>query len=112
VRWRSSAAGAVLLLLAILEHLAAVDDALHHTPRSAPLDDLGALAAITCPALVIGSRDAADPGHPLQIARRYAALLADARFAVEEEGSSPLAWQGARVSRLIADLVQRARPGG
>ena len=58
---------------------------------------------------MIGSRDEADPGHALAIAELYAELLPDGRFAVEEEGSSPLAWQGGRVSKLIAEVVARAR---
>ena len=57
---------------------------------------------------MIGSRDESDPGHPLEIARLYADLLPDGRLAVEDEGSSPLAWQGGRVSKLIAEVAQRA----
>ena len=78
-------------------------------PRSPPFADLHALEAIECPSLVIGSRDAADPGHPLAIAERYAELLPAGRFAVEDEGASPLAWQGGRVSKLIAEVVERMR---
>ena len=91
--------------MAIHEHLDAVADALRAVPRSAPFADLHALETIECPALVIGSRDEADPGHPLAIAELYAELLPDGRFVVEDEGSSPLAWQGGRVSKLIAEVV-------
>lgn len=107
--WRDTVGRAVRQRMAAHEHPEAVADALRAVPRSAPFEDLHALARIDCPALVIGSRDEADPGHPLEIAQRYAELLPGARFAVEEEGSSPLAWQGGRVSKLIAELAARAR---
>jgi pimeloyl-ACP methyl ester carboxylesterase len=73
-------------------------------PRSRPFEDFAQLAALECPAIVVGSRDEADPGHPLAIARRYAKALSGAELIVEESGS-PLAWQGGRVSRVIADLA-------
>ena len=56
----------------------------------------------------IGSRDEADPGHPLEIAELYAELLPAGRLVVEDEGASPLAWQGGRVSKLIAEMAERA----
>ncbi len=107
--WRASVGRALRQRMAEHEHLAALADALRAVPRSAPLEDLHALEQIECPALVIGSRDEADPGHPLEIARRYAELLPEARFAVEDDGSSPLAWQGGRVSKLVAEVVARSR---
>ena len=106
--WRETVGRALRQRMAVHEHLDAVADALRCVPRSAPFQDLHALEQIECPALVIGSRDEADPGHPLEIARLYAELLPDGRFAVEDEGSSPLAWQGGRVSKLIAQVAQRA----
>jgi len=106
--WRETVGRALRQRMAVHEHPEAVADALRAVPRSAPFADLHALEQIECPALVIGSRDEADPGHPLEIAQRYAELLPDARFAVEEQGSSPLAWQGGRVSKLIAELAARA----
>jgi hypothetical protein len=54
------------------------------------------------PALVVASRDEADPGHPRGVAEAYAASLPRARLAIEPEGQSPLAWQGGRLSREIA----------
>jgi pimeloyl-ACP methyl ester carboxylesterase len=86
-------------------HLDAVADALEVVPRSRPFESIEELGAISAPTLVIGSRDEADPGHPLALAQRYAGAIPGARFAVEEPGSSPLAWQGSRVSRLIAELA-------
>ena len=108
-QWRATVGRALRQRLAVHEHLDALADALRAVPRSAPFEDLHALERIECPALVIGSRDEADPGHPLEIAARYAELLPRGRFAVEREGQSPLAWQGGRVSKLIAEVAAQAR---
>jgi pimeloyl-ACP methyl ester carboxylesterase len=107
-RWRDTVGRAVRQRMAEHDHLDAVADALHATPRSAPFADLHALEEIECPTVVIGSRDEADPGHPLVLAERYAELIAGARLIVEDEGASPLAWQGGRVSSLIGEIVAAA----
>jgi pimeloyl-ACP methyl ester carboxylesterase len=107
-QWRAAVGRALRQRMAIHEDLGAVADALRRVPRSAPFGDLHALEQIECPALVIGSRDEADPGHPLETAARYAELLPAGRLAVEDEGDSPLAWQGGRVSALIAEMAARA----
>ena len=75
-------------------------DAIRVVPRSRAFDGLDALRAIDAPALVIGSRDGSDPGHPLALAEAYAEHLG-AELIVEEEGKSPIAWQGAQISRAI-----------
>jgi 3-oxoadipate enol-lactonase len=106
--WRETVGRALRQRMAVHEHPEAVADAMQAVPRSAPFADLHALEQIECPALVIGSRDEADPGHPLEIARSYAELLPRGRFEVEEEGKSPLAWQGGRVSKLIAAVAAEA----
>ena len=62
------------------------------------------------PTLLVGSRDEADPGHPLAVAEEYAERLPEAELVVEEEGKSPLAWQGAQLSRAIEDFVRRKAP--
>ncbi len=110
-RWRASVARALRQRLAVHEHLDALADALAAVPRSAPFADLDALAAVTCPAVVIASRDEADPGHPLAVAERYAQLLPAGRLVVEEPGRSPLAWQGGRVAKLIAQVAAQAADG-
>jgi pimeloyl-ACP methyl ester carboxylesterase len=107
-RWRESVLRAARQRLEQHEHLDAVADALEAVPRSRPFEGLDELGAIAAPTLVIGSRDEADPGHPLALAERYARAIPGARFEVEEPGSSPLAWQGAQVSRLIAELAAGA----
>ena len=106
--WRDTVGRALRQRMAVHEHPGAVADALRAVPRSAPFEDLHALEQVECAALVIGSRDEADPGHPLALAEDYAELLPNGRFAVEDEGRSPLAWQGGRVSRLIAEVAAQA----
>ena len=85
----------------------AVADALRTVPRSAAFDGLEALERIEAPALVVGSRDDADPGHPLKLAEAHAERLPNAELVVERPGESPLAWQGAKLSRTILGFVAR-----
>ncbi len=106
--WRDTIATVLRQRMALHEHLDAVADALHRTPRSRPFPDLHALEEIEIPAVVVASRDEADPGHPLALGEAYAELLPDARLVVEELGASPLAWQGGRLSKVIAQLAARA----
>lgn len=88
-------------------HPSAVADALRTVPRSAAFDGMAELERIDVPALVVGSRDEADPGHPLALAEEHVERLAQGELAIEEPGESPLAWQGARLSRTIVDFLQR-----
>ena len=90
------------------EHPEAVADAIEAVPRSRPFADLHALEQIECPAVVVASRDAADPGHPLALGEAYAELLPNGRLVVEDEGTSPLAWQGGQLSKVIAQLAAEA----
>lgn len=106
-RWRETVGRALRQRMAVHEHLDAVADALRCVPRSVPFGDLHALEQIECPAVVVGSRDEADPAHPLEIARLYAELLPAGRLVVEDEGASPLAWQGGRVSKLIEEVAEQ-----
>lgn len=106
--WRDVVANAMRQRLAVHEQLDAVADALLAVPRSRPFADLHALERIECPAVVVASRDGADPGHPLALGERYAELLPHGRLIVEDEGQSPLAWQGVRLSKVIAGLAQEA----
>jgi pimeloyl-ACP methyl ester carboxylesterase len=89
-------------------HPGAVAAALRATPAGAAFDGEDALARITCPALVVGSRDRLDPEHPLSIAGRWAQLIPDARLVVEDPGQSPLAWRGGSLSREIAAFLAAA----
>ena len=88
-------------------HLGAVAGALRVTPRSVAFDGLGLLEGLEIPVLIVGSRDDADPGHPLAVAQEYARRLPRARLVVEEPGKPPLAWQGAQLSRAIAEFLDQ-----
>jgi pimeloyl-ACP methyl ester carboxylesterase len=107
-RWRATVETAIRQRMAAHEHPLAVADALEAVPRSRPFEDFAELSALACPAVVIGTRDEPDPGHPLALARRYAEALGGAEVVVEEESASPIAWQGGRVSRIIAELAETA----
>ena len=106
--WRQTVATVLRQRLSAHEHPEAVADALEAVPRSRPFGSLRQLQAIAVPAVVVASRDEADPGHPLALAQRYAAALPRARLAVEDEGRSPIAWQGGALSRLIVELAATA----
>jgi pimeloyl-ACP methyl ester carboxylesterase len=89
------------------EHPEAVADALRVVPRSRPFESWDQLAGIEVPAVVVASRDEADPGHPYAVGERYAEALPHGRLVSEEEGKSPLAWQGGQLSRVIAEVAER-----
>jgi pimeloyl-ACP methyl ester carboxylesterase len=82
-------------------HLDAVVRALHDVPRSKPFESMADLERLSPPTLLVASHDDADPGHPYAIAREYAELIPGATLTSEQEGQSPLAWQGGRLSREI-----------
>lgn len=86
----------------------AVADALRCTPRGAAFTGVDALAGITCPTLVIGSRDRLDPEHPLRTAEQWSDAIPGARFMVEDEAESPLAWRGGSLSRVISEFLAEA----
>jgi pimeloyl-ACP methyl ester carboxylesterase len=97
--------------LAAHEHPNAVADALQAVPRSRPFDGIEQLREIGAPTVVVGSRDEADPGHPLAVAERYAQAISGAELVVEDAGEpsrSPIAWQGGQLSRVISDLADDA----
>ena len=106
--WRETVARVLRQRLAAHRHPEAVADALRVVPRSRPFAALEDLAALDVPALVVASRDEADPGHPYAVAAAYADAIPGARLVSEEEGSSPLAWQGGRLSKLIAEVASEA----
>ena len=77
-------------------------------PRSRPFEDWADLAAIEAPTVVVASRDEVDPEHPFAVGERYAEAIPGARLVSEDEGASPLAWQGAQVSKVIAEVADSA----
>ena len=105
--WRETVEKVIRQRLAEHEHLDAVADALEQVPRSEPFADWSELSAIEAPAVVVGSRDDADPGHPLEAAEAWARAL-HGELVVEDEGRSPLAWQGGQLSKVIAELATQA----
>lgn len=112
-RYRETIVKVLRQRLALHQHPDAVADALRVVPRSAPFATLDDLRAITAPTVVVADRDEADPGHPLAVGEAYARAIPGATLVVEEEGRSPLAWQGGQLSRVIAELAARAavQPG-
>jgi pimeloyl-ACP methyl ester carboxylesterase len=107
-RWQEAARKAAQQRMERHLHPDAVADALRVVPRSRPLNGLEELERLEPPALVIGSRDEADPVHPLAVAEGWAGALPEARLLVEEEDDSPLAWRGAHLSRAIEGFLEDA----
>jgi len=86
----------------------ALADALREVPRSRPFESMDELERLRVPALVVASRDAADPGHPYEASVAYSERLPRARLISEREGDSPLAWQGGRLSRELSAFYREA----
>jgi pimeloyl-ACP methyl ester carboxylesterase len=107
-RWQETVRTVLRQRLALHADLGALADALQQVPRSRPFASLSELGAISVPALVVASRDEADPGHPFAVGEAYAAAIPGARLLTEEPGKSPLAWQGGQLSRAIAELAGEA----
>jgi len=105
--WKRIAREAVRQRMERHEHPDEVAKALRSMPRSSAWDGLEALRDVEVPVLIVASRDEMDNLHPLAIAEEYARLLPNAELIVEDEGKSPLAWQGARLSGVIADFFER-----
>src|SRR5690348_9127992 len=82
-------------------HPDALADALSGVPRSRPFEDWSELEAIEAPTVIVASRDEVDPEHPYAVGERYAEAIPNAKLVSENEGESPLAWQGAQVSKII-----------
>jgi pimeloyl-ACP methyl ester carboxylesterase len=110
--WQETVVTVLRQRLSAHNHPEAVADALQAVPRSHPFEAWEDLRGLDLHAVVVGSRDEADPGHPLATAERWAQELPGSRLLVEDPGTSPLAWQGAQLSKVIAELASdAARPG-
>jgi pimeloyl-ACP methyl ester carboxylesterase len=107
-KWRSTLQTVLRQRLGAHEHQDAVADALKVVPRSRPFAARDDLARITAPTVVVADRDEPDPGHPLAVGELYASLIPGARLVVEEEGQSPIAWQGGQLSKVIASVAAEA----
>jgi pimeloyl-ACP methyl ester carboxylesterase len=106
--WQETVLKVIRQRLSLHEHPEAVADALRAVPRARPFGRLEELAAITAPVAVVASGDEADPGHPQALAEAYAESIPGARLITDEPGSSPIAWQGSRLSRVIAEVAAEA----
>jgi len=107
--WTETALRITRQRMGLHRHPEAVARALREVPRSVPFEGLEELETLDVPALVVASYDEADPGHPYAIAEAWAERLPRARLVSEEPGQSPLAWQGGRLSRVIADFLEEAQ---
>jgi pimeloyl-ACP methyl ester carboxylesterase len=110
-QWKETIDKVLRQRIAAHEHPEAVADALRAVPRSRPFESWDELGAIEVPTVVVASRDEADPGHPYAIGEAYAERIPGAELLSEEPGSSPLAWQGGQLSKVISELAARAGAG-
>lgn len=107
--WRETVVKVIQQRMALHEHPGAVAAALRTVPRSRPfgtIEDLGEIRGV--PVVVVASGDEADPGHPQALGEAYAAAIPGARLVLDEPGRSPVAWQGSQLSRIIAEVAERA----
>ena len=105
--WRETVLRITRERLARHDHPKAVARALRDVPRSMPFEGIAELEFVDLPTLVVASRDDADPGHPYAIAEEWTRRIPGADLISEDPESSPLAWQGGRLSRAIADFCER-----
>jgi pimeloyl-ACP methyl ester carboxylesterase len=108
-KWRETVVKVIRQRLSAHEHPEALADAIQAVPRSHPFGTLHDLEAIEAPTVIVADRDEADPEHPLSVGEDYARVIPGAELVVEEPGSSPIAWQGGQLSRVIGELAARAR---
>ncbi|MBV8432215.1 MAG: alpha/beta hydrolase [Solirubrobacterales bacterium] len=107
-RWRDTVIKVIRQRMSLHEHPEAVAQALRVVPRSRPFGALEELGGLSVPVAVVASNDEADPGHPQGLGEAYAAAIPGARVLTDEPGSSPLAWQGSRLAKLIAEVAAEA----
>jgi 3-oxoadipate enol-lactonase len=104
--WRETVLGFTRDRMLLHRHPEAVARALREVPRSMPFESMAELESIDVPALVVASHDIADPGHPYDVSAAYAEQMPRSRLISEEEGQSPLAWQGGKLSREIVSFCE------
>jgi pimeloyl-ACP methyl ester carboxylesterase len=107
-KWHDTIYRVLRQRLSAHEHPEALADALQAVPRSRPFEDWSELEAIEAPTVVVASRDEVDPEHPFAVGERYAEAIRGARLVSEDDGASPLAWQGAQISKVIAQVADAA----
>jgi len=94
--------------LSLHDNPGALADCLRWLPRSQPFGGLDELAAIDLPAAVVVSSDSADPEHPEALGIAYAEAIPGAELITDEPGSSPVAWQGSQLSKVISRVAAAA----
>ena len=107
-KWHETIQRVLHQRLAAHDHPEALADALRAVPRSRPFEDWSELREIEAPTVIVASRDEVDPEHPYATGERYAAEIPGARLVSEAPGASPLAWQGAQVSKVIGEVAASA----
>ena len=107
-RWRQVAEEATRQRMERHARPEGVGAALRVVPYSSAFEGLERLESLEVPTLIVGSRDDADRLHPLEVAREYERRLPNAELAIEDEGQAPLAWQGARLSGVIGEFLERS----
>jgi pimeloyl-ACP methyl ester carboxylesterase len=107
-KWQATVQTVLRQRLAAHEHPDALADALRAVPRSRPFTTREDLRTIGVPTVVVADRDEVDPGHPLAVGELYSTLIPGARLVVEDEGKSPIAWQGGQLSKVIAEVSEVA----
>ena len=107
-KWREVAEEATRQRMERHEHPEAVAQALRVVPYSTAFEGLDKLGSLEVPTLIVASRDEADRLHAIEVARDYERRLPKVEFAVEDEDEAPLAWQGARLSGVIGDFLERS----
>jgi pimeloyl-ACP methyl ester carboxylesterase len=110
-RWREVAREATRQRMERHADLSAVAQALREVPASIAWKGLDRLSELEVPVLVVGSQDDSDWLHPLGVAEEYCRKLPNCELVVEDKGQSPLAWQGARLSNVIGDFLERVGYG-
>ena len=106
-RWRETAKEATIQRMEAHTDLEAVANAMRVVPWSIAFEGMEQVEGLEVPTLVVASRDDADGLHPFDVAEDYAERMPNAELLVEEEDQSPIAWQGARLSRSIEDFLRR-----
>ena len=102
--WRETIERIAKERISLHQHPEALAQALREVPQSRPFESVDELEFLEVPALVVASHDVADPRHPYAVAEDYAERLPEAELISEDEGESPLAWQGGKLSRAIASF--------
>jgi 3-oxoadipate enol-lactonase len=110
-RWREVVRQATRQRLERHQHLDAIPGALRTVPRSMAFHGMEQLEELQVPTLVVANRDEAESLHPFEVAEEYARRLPNGELIVEDEGESPIAWQGGKLSKAIDEFLQRVLPG-